>query len=161
MANINRKNYNAAGKSGFENSPAKVWHVNELVGTTIGYKSVAGYINFLADNTETVTILTNDTGYPDTNITIADNGGSRAILNLTFDFPGNIYRYTSCLGNLNLDDQLNTYVNTLSIAKNSASTTENIIYRFTIQRITSGTPAALSIGTAQPQIIYFEFKVFI
>jgi hypothetical protein len=34
MENINRKNYNAAGKTSFENSPAKVWHVNELVANT-------------------------------------------------------------------------------------------------------------------------------
>lgn len=36
MARINRKNYNTAGYSGFENSFAKVWHVNqglEVLGT--------------------------------------------------------------------------------------------------------------------------------
>jgi hypothetical protein len=30
MNKITPKNYNAAGKTAFENSPAKVWHVNEL-----------------------------------------------------------------------------------------------------------------------------------
>ena len=33
MAKINKRNYNATGKSDFENSPAKVWHVNNALNT--------------------------------------------------------------------------------------------------------------------------------
>jgi hypothetical protein len=161
MANINRKNYNAAGKSGFENSPAKVWHVNELVGTTIGYKSIAGFINFLANNTETITVVSNDTGFPDANVTITKIMSSRSRLLLTFNLPGNEYRYTSCIGNLNMPDSNNTFIDKISISKDISSTVEVVTFFINVIRVDATTVTNIGYSGAQPQVIYFEFKVFI
>lgn len=165
MANITKRNYNATGKTGFENSPAKVWHVNELVGTTIGYKSIAGFINFTSVPTETLTILTNDTGIPDSSITVAKNS-TRAKLLLTIPIPGNTARYAAILAKLNLADSNDTHVNTISATPNASSTTENFLYDIVIQRITNNIgvangPISLALGGSQPNIIYFEFKLFI
>jgi len=160
MARITTKNYNAAGKTAFENSPAKVWHLNDLTGTTIGYKSIAGFINFTASNTETVTIISNDTGYPDTNVTINKLAGARSQLYLAFSVPGNTARYSSCIAYLNMADSGNTHVNIMSVSESGSSTTTNIVYDFVIQRITAGTLALVSFGTYS-KIIYFEIKLFI
>lgn len=161
MAKITKKNYNDTGKTGFENSPAKVWHVNELVGTTIGYKSIAGFINFLANGTETITVVANDTGYPDENVTVTDFGVSRSRLYLTFNLPGNTYKYTSCIGNLNMPDSNNTYIDKISISKDGSSTTEVVTYFINVIRVDATTVANIAYGGAVPQVIYFEFKVFI
>lgn len=158
---ITTKNYNAAGKTAFENSPAKVWHLNDLTGTTIGYKSIAGFINFTASNTETITVLSNDTGYPDVNLTVNRLSGARSQLYLAFDIPGNTARYSSCIAYLNKDDSANTSVNIMSVAESGTSAITNLVYNFTIQQITTGTPALLAYGGAQPKIIYFEIKLFI
>ena len=160
MARITTKNYNAAGKTAFENSPAKVWHLNDLTGTTIGYKSIAGFINFTASNTETVTIISNDTGYPDANVTINKTAGTRSQLYLAFSVPGNTTRYSSCIAYLNMADSANTNVNIMSVSESGSSTTTNIVYDFIIQRITTGTLALVSFGTYS-KIIYFEIKLFI
>jgi len=54
MGKINKQNYSNPNKTGFENSPAKVWHVNELIAnttpapTTPAFKEVfltTGYLN--------------------------------------------------------------------------------------------------------------------
>lgn len=161
MGKITTKNYNDTGKTGFENSPAKVWHVNELVGTTIGYKSIAGFINFLANGTETITVVANDTGYPDENVTVTDFGVSRSRLYLTFNLPGNTYKYTSCIGNLNMPDSNNTYIDKISISKDGSSTTEVVTYFINVIRVDATTVANIAYGGAVPQVIYFEFKVFI
>lgn len=72
MENINKKNYNTAGKTGFENSPAKVWHVNELIAnntpapTTPAFKEVfltTGYLN----NAQVVYNTFTATGFPTSN----------------------------------------------------------------------------------------------
>lgn len=162
MARITTKNYNAAGKTAFENSPAKVWHINDLTGTTIGYKSIAGFINFTASNTETVTIVSNDTGYPDTNITINKTAGARSQLYLSFSVPGNTLRYSSCLAYLNRPDSANTSVNIMSVSESGSSTTTNLVYDFMIQQIGSTLPPVLlSYGGAVSKVIYFEIKLFV
>lgn len=164
MENINRKNYNAPGKTGFENSPAKVWHVNELTGNSTGYKTIAGYINYTASNTETITILCNDTEYPDSSVSVSRvNSGAfgRSWLYLTFNFPGNTKTHAT-IGNINRKDNNVTSTLKLSVSEASTSTFQNIIYEF-FSHIVSNT-GGLTLnnlgGGPHNNYIYFEFKLF-
>jgi len=163
MGKINKQNYSNPNKTGFENSPAKVWHVNELAGSTLGYKSISGFINFIsAGNTESVTILSNDTDIPNSSVTISKIT-NRAWLNLSFSTT-NVIANHALITNLNLSDEIaagSTFVNSMSVSVNPSSTPTNIVYDLKLLRNSTGTPVALSIGGDQPKIIYFEFKIFI
>jgi len=162
MAKINKQNYNATNKSGFENSPAKVWHVNELVGTTIGYKSIAGFINITAVGTETLTILNNDTEIDSVDITVTKPYGSRYFLRINVPYVKG--RYTSLIVNLNVIDSNATFIVKASAMPDintyvPGGTTE---YNINIQQVnvSTGTQINYSMGSTYPQYIYFEIKYF-